>query len=56
MMFESTEDNLKKVQEILAENSKLKERVAGLENRGNRDHLAETDKLRKRIAVLKKRA
>ena len=55
MMFESGEDNLKKVQEIINENVKLKERVAALEARASRETREENDKLRKRLAVMKKR-
>ena len=55
MMFESGEDNLKKVQEIINENVKLKERVAALETRASRETREENDKLRKRLAVTKKR-
>ena len=55
MIFESGEDNLKKVQEIINENVKLKERVAALETRASRETREENDKLRKRLAVMKKR-
>lgn len=55
MMFESGEDNLKKVQEIINENVRLKERVAALEARAGRETREENEKLRKRLAVMKKR-
>ena len=51
MMFESGEDNLKKVQEIINENVKLKERVAALEARASRETREENDKLRKRHSI-----
>ena len=56
MMFESSEDNFKKVQEILAENSRLKERLGQLEGRGGREGREESERLRKRLGVMKKRA
>lgn len=36
-MFDSSEDNLRKVQEIIAENARLKEKVSTLEARTGRD-------------------
>jgi len=36
MMFESSEDNLKKIQEIINENAKLKEKITNLESRGQK--------------------
>lgn len=51
-MFESGEDNLKKVQEIINENSKLKEKLALLESKGGSQ---DSEKLKKKIAVMKKR-
>jgi hypothetical protein len=53
MMFASGEDNLRKVQDIINENCKLKEKVSGLESRGQRE--AREDKLAKRLAVMKRR-
>lgn len=55
MMFESGEDNLRKVQEIIAENARLKERLAAVEARAGRDTREENEKLRKRLAIMKKR-
>jgi cell shape-determining protein MreC len=55
MMFDSSEDNLRKVQEIIAENARLKERLAALEARAGRDTREDNEKLRKRLAVMKKR-
>lgn len=54
-MFDSSEDNLRKVQEIIAENARLKERLSALEARAGRDAREENEKLRKRLAVMKKR-
>jgi hypothetical protein len=36
MMFESGEDNLRKVQDIIAENARLKEKISAQENRGGK--------------------
>jgi hypothetical protein len=55
MMFDSSEDNLRKVQEIIAENARLKERLVALEARAGRDTREDNEKLRKRLAVMKKR-
>ena len=52
MMFESSEDNLKKVQQILNENARLKERVNALESKDQRE---DVKKLKQRMAVLRKR-
>lgn len=54
-MFDSGEDNLKRVQEIIAENAKLKEKLANLESRGGRDNRDENENLRSRLRVMKKR-
>jgi hypothetical protein len=54
-MFESGEDNFKRVQEIVAENLRLRERVGALEGKGGREGREESEKLRKRLVVMKKR-
>ena len=41
MMFESGEDNLKKVQDIINENNRLKEKVAALASRDHKSVLQE---------------
>jgi hypothetical protein len=55
MMFESGEDNIRKVQEIISENFRLKERIAAMENSAGREGRDDNEKLRKRLAIMKKR-
>jgi hypothetical protein len=55
MMFESGEDNIRKVQEIISENVRLKERIAAMENSAGREGRDDNEKLRKRLAIMKKR-
>ena len=55
MMFETGEDNWKKIQEILNENNRLKERLTALDSKDYRGVVQENDKLKKRLTVMKKR-
>ena len=55
MMFESGEDNLKKVQDILNENARLKEKLMVLDSKDNRALIQDNEKLRKRLVVMRRR-
>lgn len=55
MMFQSGEENVRKIQEIISENAKLKERISNLESSGQKDLKQDNERLRKRLAVMKKR-
>ena len=46
---------MKKVQEIINENSRLKERLTALDSKDYRAVVQENEKLRKRMVVMKKR-
>ena len=55
MMFEGGEDSLKKVQDIITENTRLKERLGALDSKDYRAVVQENDKLKKRLGIMRKR-